>query len=44
MLLGKEEDVYFHQGKKPFISGDLCPPEDEMILGPPIVDNDDLCR
>ena len=45
MQIPKEEEIYIAPGQKPFERENLRPAEEEeMILGPPIVDNDDLCR
>ena len=39
-----EEDIYLPPGRKPHNRDELRPSEDNMDLGPPIVDNDDICR
>ena len=39
-----EEDIYIPPGRKPFDREELQPKEEEITLGPPIVDNDDICR
>ena len=39
-----EEDIYIPPGRKPFDRNELRPKEENIELGPPIVDNDDICR
>ena len=39
-----EEDIFLPLGRKPHNRDELRPSEDDMDLGPPIVDNDDICR
>lgn len=39
-----EEDMYIPPGRKPHDRNELQPKEDDITLGPPIVDNDDICR
>lgn len=39
-----DEDIYVPPGRKRYDRDDLRPPEDEINLGPPAVDNDDLYR
>ena len=39
-----EEDIYLPPGRKRVDREELCPPEDEIELGPPTLDNDALYR
>ena len=39
-----EEDIYVPPDRKYFDRNELRPSEDNIELGPPIVDNDDITR
>ena len=39
-----EEDEYVPPGRRKYDRNELRPPEDEIKLGPPIIDNDDIYR